>query len=415
MKIIHFVFIFLLWLPLHPLKSQWVKIAGPYGGWISSFAVNDTNIFTATDSAGIFRMNGDGSTWKSIDSGLTDMHVTCLTVSGKKIYAGTSGGRIFISSDNGERWKETNYYVLYNTIHPVISLAVSGPFIYAGSVNRGIFVSTDSGSNWNNKVNGIMYNPLVGDDISSVAINETYIFASVYGNGIYRSSDNGDTWKPIGSYSMTGWVWALSVFGKNIFAGTQGNGLFLSTNNGDSWTDVSQGLTNKYVNTFTSSGNLFFAGTDDGGIFLSNNNGKNWIAINAGLSNANVYALEVHGNYLFAGTEGGVFWRRLISDVTSTSDNHYKQTSTVFTLLQNYPNPFNPATNLEFTVANTGRATLKIINVIGQEVATLFDGIAEAGKYHQTTFNASKFASGIYFARLQSGDKVQLKKMVLMK
>ncbi|MDP1675819.1 MAG: T9SS type A sorting domain-containing protein [Bacteroidota bacterium] len=87
----------------------------------------------------------------------------------------------------------------------------------------------------------------------------------------------------------------------------------------------------------------------------------------------------------------------------------------VFELAQNYPNPFNPTTNIEFTVPVTGQAMLKIFNAIGQEVATLFDGIAEAGEYHQRAFDAKNLSSGIYFAKLQNGDKVQMKKMMLIK
>lgn len=87
----------------------------------------------------------------------------------------------------------------------------------------------------------------------------------------------------------------------------------------------------------------------------------------------------------------------------------------VFGLSQNYPNPFNPATAIEFTVPATARATLKVYNLVGQEVATIFDGIAEAGTYHAARFDASQLASGIYFARLVSNNKTQIKKMVLMK
>jgi hypothetical protein len=86
-----------------------------------------------------------------------------------------------------------------------------------------------------------------------------------------------------------------------------------------------------------------------------------------------------------------------------------------FALLQNYPNPFNPTTNIEFTVPVNGRATLKVFNAIGQIVATLFDGIAEAGKYNQIQFNANGLATGIYFSRLESNGKLQLKKMLLIK
>ncbi|MDD8017941.1 MAG: choice-of-anchor D domain-containing protein, partial [Bacteroidota bacterium] len=97
----------------------------------------------------------------------------------------------------------------------------------------------------------------------------------------------------------------------------------------------------------------------------------------------------------------------------------------VFMLNQNYPNPFNPSTNLEFTVPSSGRATLKIYNAIGQQVATLFDGIVDAGKFHIVKFSAeggsaSSLSSGIYFARLTfltSNGEVQqmMKKMMLLK
>jgi hypothetical protein len=87
----------------------------------------------------------------------------------------------------------------------------------------------------------------------------------------------------------------------------------------------------------------------------------------------------------------------------------------VFELKQNYPNPFNPSTTIEFTVPENGKATVKVFDMLGREVATLFNDIAEAGQYHQVKFNASNLASGIYFTRLQFGDKIQLKKMMLVK
>lgn len=86
-----------------------------------------------------------------------------------------------------------------------------------------------------------------------------------------------------------------------------------------------------------------------------------------------------------------------------------------FSLSQNYPNPFNPTTTLAFTLLKDGITTLKIYNVLGQEVATLVNEALKAGEYHKAVFNATNFASGIYIARLQSGNQVQLKKMLLLK
>ena len=84
-------------------------------------------------------------------------------------------------------------------------------------------------------------------------------------------------------------------------------------------------------------------------------------------------------------------------------------------LQQNYPNPFNPATNLTFTVPSSGRATLRVINTLGQEVATLFDGEAQAGIYHKVQFSAAGLASGMYFSQLEFNGTVQLKRMLLIR
>ena len=86
-----------------------------------------------------------------------------------------------------------------------------------------------------------------------------------------------------------------------------------------------------------------------------------------------------------------------------------------FELSQNYPNPFNPTTMIEFTLPNDGRAVLRVYNSIGQEVATLFNDDAKGGEYYQAIFDASKLASGTYFARLQFGKTMQMKKLLLVK
>jgi uncharacterized protein (TIGR03790 family) len=86
-----------------------------------------------------------------------------------------------------------------------------------------------------------------------------------------------------------------------------------------------------------------------------------------------------------------------------------------FSLKGNYPNPFNPSTTVEFTVPENGHATLKVYNVIGQHVATLFDGIANADENNRVTFNASQLSSGIYFSMLEFNNERIVKKMLLTK
>jgi beta-glucosidase len=88
---------------------------------------------------------------------------------------------------------------------------------------------------------------------------------------------------------------------------------------------------------------------------------------------------------------------------------------TNFFLNNNYPNPFNPSTIIEFTLGEKGHTTLKVYNILGQEITILFNQIAEAGKRYQVNFLAQGLPSGVYFAVLESGKQRSSKSMVFMK
>jgi hypothetical protein len=85
-----------------------------------------------------------------------------------------------------------------------------------------------------------------------------------------------------------------------------------------------------------------------------------------------------------------------------------------FALEQNYPNPFNPTTNIKYSVPQSSYVKLAVYNLVGEEVTILVDGFTEAG-FYEVTFNASNLPSGAYFYKLQSGSKVEVKKMLLTK
>jgi hypothetical protein len=85
-----------------------------------------------------------------------------------------------------------------------------------------------------------------------------------------------------------------------------------------------------------------------------------------------------------------------------------------FALRDNYPNPFNPSTTISFQLPKSSMTSLKIFNTFGQEIATLIEGEKEAGS-HQVQWNATTVASGVYFYRLQAGEFMETKKMILLK
>jgi hypothetical protein len=85
-----------------------------------------------------------------------------------------------------------------------------------------------------------------------------------------------------------------------------------------------------------------------------------------------------------------------------------------FKLEQNYPNPFNPSTKISYQIPNASRVTLRVYDVLGREVSTLINSEQNSG-YHEVAFNGSKLSSGIYFFRMQAGNYISTKKMILMK
>ena len=86
-----------------------------------------------------------------------------------------------------------------------------------------------------------------------------------------------------------------------------------------------------------------------------------------------------------------------------------------YKLSQNYPNPFNPSTKFNFAMKTTEHVAIKVYNSIGQEVVTLFDGVVPADQIQEVTFDGSRLSSGIYFYVLRATDRVEVKKMLMMK
>ena len=101
--------------------------------------------------------------------------------------------------------------------------------------------------------------------------------------------------------------------------------------------------------------------------------------------------------------------------ITSTEDDGNKILAPYETMLyNNYPNPFNPSTNIRFSISDSRFTTLKVYDILGNEVATLVNEEKPAGSY-EVNFNASMLASGIYYYRLTAGNFVEIKKMLLLK
>ncbi len=102
------------------------------------------------------------------------------------------------------------------------------------------------------------------------------------------------------------------------------------------------------------------------------------------------------------------------NEVSVTSIGDKENIPLSFELKQNYPNPFNPSTIIKYQIPQNGFVTLKVYDILGNEVATLINKQQQAGVY-QVNYNASKLSSGIYFYQLKTGSYVDTKKMILLR
>ena len=128
-------------------------------------------------------------------------------------------------------------------------------------------------------------------------------------------------------------------------------------------------------------------------------------------------------SYSIKESKSGTFWYRLKQIDRNGNFKYSKEIEAVIgmkipkelTLSSNYPNPFNPTTNIEFTFPNEGTASLKVYNMLGQQVAELFNNHIASGILYRTTFDASHLSSGLYFSVLEFNGKKLTRKMLLTK
>jgi len=122
----------------------------------------------------------------------------------------------------------------------------------------------------------------------------------------------------------------------------------------------------------------------------------------------NPYYCEPHGGPGGSGMAGVVVVQNPVSvDNENSAADSYE-------LYQNYPNPFNPSTKIEYRISDRSFVSLKVYNILGDEVATLVNEEKSSGVYN-VNFDAAGLSSGMYLYKLQAGSFVEMKKMILLR
>jgi photosystem II stability/assembly factor-like uncharacterized protein len=316
---------------------------------------------------------------------------------------------IYSSSDNGNNWLSSNSGLpQFNFTYTLVN---NGSNIYAGN-DYGVYLSTNNGINWNAINQGLPSNAVC----NSIAILESNIFAGT-NRGVYRSTNNGNIWSPSNQgLPSNSFIKSLGIDGPNIYAGLVGK-VYLSTDNGSNWEQTDLGTAGWTINgiLFQDSNLLIIS---NGTVYFSRDYGSNWRIVNEGLSNETLKSICYSNSFLYVATDKAGIWKLAIDDNILDVNDKQKYVPNDFKLSQNYPNPFNPSTKINYQLPTAGNVTLKVYDVLGNEIATLVNEYKPAGSF-EVEFNPAssikKPASGIYFYRLQAGSFVETKKMILLK
>ena len=400
--------------------AQWQKLNLPDSVKVNSLAVIDSNIFAGTDGEGIYLSTDNGKNWESINYGLQSKVIHKVFIDGITIFAGTHSGA-YISTDNGFNWNAINSGLSGLGVWSFAeSNNIFGDSVYFAGTWNGIYSSTDRGKNW--KSTGLSYTTM---PVHSIIVKENFIFAATLGGGVFKSQDNGFTWSDISIvdtnyFGITALVpvYSLASNDTNIVAGAGPGYIFYTSLHNTGFDTVSsRPQRTEPILCFAVHNGKLFAGNTNGNIFLSNIDGSIWGLISPSLKNQPVYSLVLNNSYIFAGTENGV-WRLRYPETTTNIEN-LKEATTEFVLEQNYPNPFNPVTTIKYSILNAetnnySLVKLEIYNLLGKKVTTLVNEQQEPGNY-EVKFNGSNLASGVYIYRLQAGDFVSTKKLMLLK
>lgn len=373
---------------------------------IEALIINKSDhIFAGTDGGGVFRSINNGDSWEEINNGISAKEIWTLDINSQgHLYAGARDTGLFRSTDNGDHWAKvdsSNIYVL--AINPL------NDDIFISAYNVGIYRSTDNGDTWELKNDGIPEDPIYPPYVLSFAINSSGdIFAGTSRKGLFRSTDNGDSWHKLTNGIPSSHVATLAINSMgHIFASdwdtTAPAGFFRSIDNGDSWTKVGTGITTSYVHSLViNSIDDIFLGTFGNGVFYSTDNGDSCIDINTGIPVEVIPSLAINSKgEIFAGTTNYGVYKSTHS--TTSIAKTKRLLPKLISLKQNYPNPFNPATTIRYNLNKSSNVILKIYNPTGQLLVTLVNSFQTEGE-HEITWQPKGLPSGIYFYRLQADD-----------
>lgn len=380
-------------------SDTWVRgLIGGDGAFTAINPVNNEIIFGSAQYLNLRRSTNGGRGWDNI-VGIIDrsnsnniVFIAPFEMSPSHpwiLYAGTY--KMYKTENLGSNWAKLNNDIPLNG-NPVLSIAVSRSnpeVVYAATIPKTsqraeVFKSTNGGASWENITGNLPDRYYVDMKVSPHDDQVVYITLSGFGTShLFRTDNGGMTWNDAGEGLPDVPTSALEIdpeAPEHVYVGND-LGVYVSTDFGNSWSNFSE--------------DLFPA------VLVMD--------LSVSPSNRKIRAVT-HGN--------GVFERSLLPFIV-TNEQQTKTPLKDFRLSQNYPNPFNPVTKIEYSIPEPSFVTLKIYNLLGQEVRTIVANGHPAGRYKMQWDSKDNFGisvgSGTYIYVLKAGDQIKRGRMTLIR
>jgi photosystem II stability/assembly factor-like uncharacterized protein len=385
-------------------------------------------------AAGVYSGDGPpmGVTYKTVDGGVNWMSNgsggfflgSCTSVffinidTGWVIGGNLAGGKITKTTDNGDTWFEqtisgTNglWDICFTDDNNGWLVGEGGSYPnYYGLILK----TTDGGATWFTQITGLT------DLLNSIYFTDEYYGWAVGDNGIIlATTDGGLNWITQVSETSND-LYSVHFADENTGWVAGGNGTILKTTNGGgtipveltSFTATAQsGYVELNWSTATETNNMTFE-------IERRKENSEFVLIGFVEGNGTTTKQQEYSYVDRNVTTGKYFYRLNQIDFNGTFEYSYEvevdAAPVSFSLEQNYPNPFNPSTTIKFNLPEKEFVTLKVYDVMGKEIAILLNEEKPAGS-HSIEFDASDLASGSYFYKLQAGNNITTRKMILLK
>jgi photosystem II stability/assembly factor-like uncharacterized protein len=369
-------------------------------------AVNDWKLLTTTDA---------GSHWKfwvdvTMMPPLSFSSVCCIDAD--TIWAaGTDQPSYSDHSSFGALWKSTDGGLTWHYQSMTIGVASGTSADFHAGPNAYSFENYDAIA-FKGPQQGIVVGS--GSSLSWITLQTDYLMDAL------RTPDGGAHWTRTTTFSDTGGYSALSFPVSNA-AWTVGylrssikNGFVRRTTNGGGSWQTQLTLPGKMLNdvSFVDTLHGWVVG-DSGNILSTLNGGKTWTVQSSGTTDTlrGVFFVDSLTGWV-VGDKGTILKTTNGGGVAACPDNDDGLVSS-YSLSQNYPNPFNPTTVISYQLPVVSIVRLVIYDMLGREVSILVNDKKDAG-VHEVKFDGSNLACGVYFYRMQAGDFMETRKLLLL-